>query len=265
MSDAESDYEETETTQKTRSSSNKSKTNENEGDNEENDEETSVSGSETSSVADAEATEDEDDDDELDEDMDDIDRIFDDDAGTNKKKTTSKKSDAKSMNNDNLLNSIFGPTHGDSEDDEDENGNYEDHEYDEAYDEEEYGFKYLQKFDNDTRKQIIDDFHREALQHSYEEIEAMCQIIRTKDGIVDALHRTPPFLTKYEKARILGERAKQLGAGAKPFIEVEESLIDEYTIAVLELQQGKLPFIIKRPLPNGGCEYWKLADLEILQ
>ncbi len=263
MSDAESDYEETETTQKTRS---KSKTNENENEveNEENDEETSVSGSETSSVA--EATEDEDDDeDELDEDMDDIERIFDDDAGTSKKKTASKKTDVKSMNNDNLLNSIFGRTHGDSDNEDDENGNFADHDYEDAYDEEEYGFKYLQKFDNDTRKQIIDDFHREALQHSYEEIEAMCQIIRTEDGIVDALHRTPPFLTKYEKARILGERAKQLGAGAKPFIEVEESLIDEYTIAVLELQQGKLPFIIKRPLPNGGCEYWKLADLEILQ
>jgi hypothetical protein len=31
-----------------------------------------------------------------------------------------------------------------------------------------------------------------------------------------------------------------------------------------ELEEKKMPFIIKRPMPNGGCEYWKLSDLEIL-
>ena len=257
MSDIESDYEEEETKQKSEKNGTKSK--KDDAENEGEDEDTSVSGSETGGETDDSEAEDEEED-EFDEDAD-IDRIFGEE--TSKKKIASKKPDMKQAN-DTLLNSIFGNSDEQADDEdlvrviENEPENLD------AYDEEEYGFKYLQKFDNDTRKQIIDEFHREALQHSYEEIEAMCCVVRTPDGIIDALHRTPPFLTKYEKARILGERARQLGAGAKPFIELEPDVIDEYTIAVMEMKQGKLPFIIKRPLPNGGCEYWKLADLEIL-
>ena len=82
--------------------------------------------------------------------------------------------------------------------------------------------------------------------------------------IMDPFHKTVPFLTKYEKARVLGERAKQLNAGAKPFVNVEETLIDGYLIAEKELEERKMPFIIKRPITNGGCEYWKLEDLEML-
>jgi len=31
-----------------------------------------------------------------------------------------------------------------------------------------------------------------------------------------------------------------------------------------EYKQKKIPFIIQRPLPNGGIEMWKFADLEII-
>ena len=33
----------------------------------------------------------------------------------------------------------------------------------------------------------------------------------------------------------------------------------------VEFEQKKIPFIVRRPLPNGGSEYWKLRDLEILE
>jgi DNA-directed RNA polymerase I, II, and III subunit RPABC2 len=62
----------------------------------------------------------------------------------------------------------------------------------------------------------------------------------------------------------LGERAKQINSGAKPFTIVDDNIIDGYLIALKELEEKKMPFIIKRPMPNGGCEYWKLSDLEIL-
>jgi len=41
-------------------------------------------------------------------------------------------------------------------------------------------------------------------------------------------------------------------------------MIDGYLIALKELDQKKIPFIIQRPLPNGGSEYWRLCDLEML-
>ena len=93
----------------------------------------------------------------------------------------------------------------------------------------------------------------------------MSRVIRDNNGtVIDPLHKTLPFITKYEKSRILGERATQLNAGAKTMIEVEPDMIDGYIIALKEFEQKKIPFIIKRPLPNGAVEYWKLEDLEIL-
>jgi DNA-directed RNA polymerase I, II, and III subunit RPABC2 len=71
-------------------------------------------------------------------------------------------------------------------------------------------------------------------------------------------------LTKYEKTRILGQRAKQIDNGAKPFVKVPPNVIDGYHVALLELEQKKIPFIIKRPFPNGGVEYWHVSDLEML-
>ena len=46
--------------------------------------------------------------------------------------------------------------------------------------------------------------------------------------------------------------------------EVPPGMISGYNIAVEELKSKKIPFIIRRPIPNGGNEFWKLEDLEIL-
>lgn len=136
----------------------------------------------------------------------------------------------------------------DSDDDEDDND----------------GEQYLQKFDDSVRDTVISNFHPELVQHNYQEIEALSTVVRDERGvIVDPLHRTIPFLTKYERTRILGERAKQINGGAKPFIKVEPDIIDGYLIAQMELKQKKLPFIVRRPI-NGGYEYWPLSELEIL-
>ena len=99
----------------------------------------------------------------------------------------------------------------------------------------------------------------------YDELYALSRIVRDKNGIiVDPLHKTTPILTKYEKTRILGQRAKQINSGNEPFISVDRNVLDGYLIAQEELAQKMIPFIIRRPLPNGGSEYWKLSDLEDL-
>jgi DNA-directed RNA polymerase subunit K/omega len=130
-------------------------------------------------------------------------------------------------------------------------------------DDDEEDENYLQKFNENLKRNIINENHPELHFHNYDEINNLTTVVRDETGkIVDPLHRTLPFLTKYEKSRILGERATQINAGAKPFIDVEPNVIDGYLIALAELEQRKIPFIIKRPLSNGGCEYWKLKDLE---
>ena len=124
---------------------------------------------------------------------------------------------------------------------------------------------YLQKFEENIQKNIIAEHHPELHAQNYDEIDILSRVVRDENGvIIDPLHRTLPFITRYEKARIIGERAKQLNAGAKPMVEVDVSIIDGYVIALKEYEEKKIPFIIKRPLPNGGCEFWKFKDLEIL-
>jgi DNA-directed RNA polymerase subunit K/omega len=125
---------------------------------------------------------------------------------------------------------------------------------------------YLQKFDTDIKKNYIVDYHPECMIHNYEEISALTKVIRDKDNIiVDPLHRTIPYLTKYERARVLGQRAKQINLGARPFVKVPENIIDGYLVAEMELAQKRIPFILRRPLPgNSGSEYWNLKDLEII-
>ena len=148
------------------------------------------------------------------------------------------------------------PFQSQSSDDEDE---------EDEQDEEDEENNYLQKFQSSTKKNVIADYHPDLNVHNETEIQLMSIVLRNEDGIIiDKLHSTVPFITKYEKTRIIGERARQLDAGAIPFVHVEPEIIDGYLIALDEFHKKKIPFIIKRPLPNGSCEYWKLSDLEII-
>ena len=74
--------------------------------------------------------------------------------------------------------------------------------------------------------------------------------------------KTVPFLNKFEKARLLGLRIQQLSAGAQTKINTS-GLTSIYEIVEEELIQRKIPLMIKRNLPNGESEEWKLEELKI--
>ena len=152
------------------------------------------------------------------------------------------------LQEDEIINEYYGDDDDDDdEDDEDESDNY------------------LQKFDQLNKKNIIQEYHPELVAHNNDEVETLSRVVRNEQGvIIDPLHKTLPFITKYEKARILGERAKQINMGAKPLIEIGPEVMDGYLIALKEFQEKRIPFVIKRPMPNGGCEYWKFKDLEVI-
>jgi len=119
--------------------------------------------------------------------------------------------------------------------------------------------------DFDSRD-ILVDFHPHLQHISNKEMYALSKVIKDKSGkIIDPLHKTLPILTRYEKAKIIGLRAKQINNGAQVFIDVPHNMIEGLSIAEKELEAKKVPFIIRRPLPNGGSEYWKVSDLEMLE
>jgi len=64
----------------------------------------------------------------------------------------------------------------------------------------------------------------------------------------------PIFLTRYEKARIVGARALQLSFGAPLLIEKPIDIIDPIKLALLELKAGILPLTIIRDNPNGESQ-----------
>jgi len=136
---------------------------------------------------------------------------------------------------------------------------------DEEDDDNDDGNNYLRKFETEMHENYIASHHHEMMHLNNAEVSALARVVRNVDGaIIDVMHKTMPFLTKYEKTRILGQRAKQLNQGAQPMIPVDKKIIDGYLIAQLELQQKALPFIIRRPLPGGKSEYWRVSDLEII-
>ena len=73
--------------------------------------------------------------------------------------------------------------------------------------------------------------------------------------------RTSRFLTKFERARVIGERAIQISNNADVFVDVPEGMLDPLKIAEKELKERKIPFVIRRYLPNGEYEDWEVNDL----
>jgi DNA-directed RNA polymerase I, II, and III subunit RPABC2 len=123
------------------------------------------------------------------------------------------------------------------------------------------------KITHDYRDGLLSK-HPEVIQPNYDEIRSRLIIDERENENgqieIDPNHTTMPFLTKFEKARVLGLRTKQLNNGAVPLVEVPAYVKDNRLIAEMELRKRVLPFIIVRPMPNGESEYWRLSDLEII-
>lgn len=87
--------------------------------------------------------------------------------------------------------------------------------------------------------------------------------ILTYKNILENIEKKPkktiPILTKFEKAKIVGVRLQQLAYGAKPRVDTT-GLRSIQEIVAKELKERKILFIIRRNLPNGTYEDWKLEE-----
>jgi len=146
----------------------------------------------------------------------------------------------------------------------DDGQDLDDNEIDDLYDDED-GIKSKKKV-NKKKKKVDEDSEQlpednEDCEYNYNEIydekkEEPSVIVENSERI------TLPKLTKYEKVRLIGTRAKQLSLGAKVMIK-NTSGLNPIEIAKLELQHKMIPMKIKRVLPDNKIEIWKLSELDI--
>jgi len=78
---------------------------------------------------------------------------------------------------------------------------------------------------------------------------------------------TQPYFTKYEYTALIATRAQQLAEGAKPLIDLKGLKTSDpmfvWTVAKKEVAERKLPYIIRRQLPNNTSEFWSVQEMEI--
>lgn len=121
-------------------------------------------------------------------------------------------------------------------------------------DEENCFYKYVSKKKKNIDEE--DDDEEEALVFD-DDNKVFDEIVKAEDRV------TKPFLTKFERVRLLGDRAKQLSLGAKPMLKNTE-LLNPKEIARLEIEKKVIPLIIERTLPNGKKERWNINELSIV-
>jgi DNA-directed RNA polymerase I, II, and III subunit RPABC2 len=73
--------------------------------------------------------------------------------------------------------------------------------------------------------------------------------------------KTSPYLSRYERAKVISIRAQQLSIGKQPQIEVDSNNINHLEIALQELKEKKIPNNIIRKLPDNTVEIWAAKDL----
>jgi DNA-directed RNA polymerase I, II, and III subunit RPABC2 len=91
-----------------------------------------------------------------------------------------------------------------------------------------------------------------------------------RSEVVEALktpHTTQPYFTKYESVDMLAMRVQQIADGAKPLVGLEGLKTSDpmflWKVVEREIEQRKLPFIIRRQMPNGTSEFWSAQELEL--
>ncbi|XP_053799597.1 DNA-directed RNA polymerases I, II, and III subunit RPABC2 isoform X1 [Vidua chalybeata] len=153
-------------------------------------------------------------------------------------------------------------------------------------------------FDGDDFDDVEEDEGLEDLENAEEEGQENVEILPSGERQQANQKRiTTPYMTKYERARVLGTRALQIAADPRPaaapmaspthnmsflcrhcpgagsceqvrmmcapvMVELEGET-DPLLIAMKELKARKIPIIIRRYLPDGSYEDWGVDELII--
>ena len=118
---------------------------------------------------------------------------------------------------------------------------------------------------NNNQLEVESILSQEEVSVDDSSLENKSEIININETYINYSQKkknTPSFITKFEKAKILGIRSEMISNGSPPLVQTDFS--DSYDIAKQEYLEKKIPLIIRRYLPNNTYEDWKLSDFEIL-
>lgn len=102
---------------------------------------------------------------------------------------------------------------------------------------------------------------RTIINGGFSEADAQVRVKTSRELSIPKEDRTTtPYMTKYERARVLGTRALQISLNAPVLVDIEGET-DPLQIAMKELAQRKTPLVIRRYLPDGSYEDWGCDEL----
>ena len=118
----------------------------------------------------------------------------------------------------------------------------------------------VDKIANETLNSVVEE-ETELLPTDISPVDTKFEIIDFTQEYKDSLgtKTTLPILTKYEKARIIGQRASQIARNMPAMISTK-GLKDDIQIAEKELEAKKTPMIVRRLLPDGTHEDWRISE-----
>ena len=91
------------------------------------------------------------------------------------------------------------------------------------------------------------------------QVKDYSDIVETYDP---SQNQTSCRLTKYEKTQLIGIRMEQIARSGKAYVPIDPNEpFNPYKLALRELEENKLPFMLRRTLPNGIKEVWRLEDM----
>ncbi|XP_046842183.1 DNA-directed RNA polymerases I, II, and III subunit RPABC2-like [Xenia sp. Carnegie-2017] len=135
-------------------------------------------------------------------------------------------------------------------------------------------FQFHKMADDDVGDGFDDDLEQFEEEEPLEDVDELEQVDENgggfeilpdgEEGTESTRHVTTPYMTKYERARVLGTRALQISMGAPVMVELEGET-DPLQIAMKELKAQKIPIIIRRYMPDGSHEDWGIDELIITE
>ncbi|CDS03291.1 Putative DNA-directed RNA polymerase I, II, andFT III subunit RPABC2 [Lichtheimia ramosa] len=119
-------------------------------------------------------------------------------------------------------------------------------------------------YDDMMEQDMVDENQEQEQQEAIAILEDAMQQNGAVNAAADATENkektTTPYMTKYERARVLGTRALQISLNAPVMVELDGES-DPLVIAMKELKEKKIPLIVRRFLPDDTYEDWHVNEL----